>query len=373
MFNKIKKKATQIAEHTTGVDLDGDGVVGDGSGRRIDPSSLASIVSSMTMKPDANGKVKLDDGYALPVSTCTGNKKALLVGINYKGTNAELRGCINDVVNIKKLITQKFGFKDDSEHMMVLTDDQQGKNAPTKENMIKGMKWLIANAKDGDSLFFHYSGHGGTQADTDGDEADGTDETLIPSDYQTNGVIVDDEIHALLVAPLPRGVRVTAVMDCCHSGSVFDLPYTYKVDGTLDVVEVDNRKIAISNALKAGKLLIDGNKLSAAKLGASTVMSLMKKNPPPNGKPVVVKQSLADVIQFSGCKDEQTSADACIDGARTGAMSWALITVIEEFGLNQTYTELLKNIRTKLEVKYSQIPQMSTGHKMNMAGTKFIM
>ena len=33
-------------------------------------------------------------------------------------------------------------------------------------------QWLVAGAREGDSLFFHYSGHGGTQADTQGDEAD---------------------------------------------------------------------------------------------------------------------------------------------------------------------------------------------------------
>ena len=31
------------------------------------------------------------------LSSCTGNKKALLVGINYFGQSGELRGCINDV------------------------------------------------------------------------------------------------------------------------------------------------------------------------------------------------------------------------------------------------------------------------------------
>ena len=46
--------------------------------------------------------------------------------------------------------------------------------------------------RPGDYLFFHYSGHGGQQADKDGDEADGKDETLVPLDYQTAGQITDD-------------------------------------------------------------------------------------------------------------------------------------------------------------------------------------
>ena len=63
-------------------------------------------------------------------------------------------------------------------------------------------------------LYVHYSGHGGSQRDTDPntDEVDGMDETLIPVDYEKAGVIVDDDIHAMLVAGLPQGVRLTAIM-----------------------------------------------------------------------------------------------------------------------------------------------------------------
>ena len=105
---------------------------------------------------------------------------------------------------------------------------------PTKQNILNGFKWLVKGARSGDSLFVHYSGHGGTQEDTNGDEPDGQDETLIPVDYEKNGVIVDDLIHEILVAGLPQGVRLTAIMDCCHSGSIFDLPYTVSRKGKDD-------------------------------------------------------------------------------------------------------------------------------------------
>merc|ERR1712137_1017789 len=200
------------------------------------------------------------------------------------------------------------------------------------------------------------------------------DETLVPLDYHEAGII-DDEIHSLLVAPLPQGVRVTAVIDACHSGSVFDLPFTYNIDGNLVVHEVDNRMEAIKAALSAGKALIDGDKMAAAKHSLKAVMAMMKKDNPTSsiGKLLVVRKSLADVIQFSGCKDEQTSADAHIEGEHTGAMSWALISSLKEFGFDQTYTELLGNIRQKLGSKYTQVPQMSTGHKMQLSSTKFTM
>lgn len=334
-------------------------------------------ISQMTQELDQQVN---NDGVNIPLSTCDGNKKALLIGINYYGTNAELRGCINDVHNIQKFVTRKFQFPTDAQHMRILTDDKNNAAAqqrPTRSNIIAGMKWLVQDARPGDSLFLHYSGHGGSQKDTDGDEADGMDETLIPVDYESAGVIVDDEIHALLVAPLPAGVRLTAIMDCCHSGSVLDLPFTYSPNGNLEIQEVDNRKAVLEAALQAGKLLLKGDKVGAL-MGGAKALALYVQNP--NGsnngnnnanqeKLIQIRSAVADVIQFSGCRDEQTSADANIGGQATGAMSWSLIEAFERHGMNQTYTQLLGNIRKILHGKYTQVPQMSTGHKMDMKTT----
>jgi hypothetical protein len=104
---------------------------------------------------------ELEDGVDMPTSSCGGNKKSLFIGCNYTGSSHALQGCINDVNNIKAYVVAKFNFAADDAHMKTLSDDQQGELSPTKDNIIAAMKWLIADAKDGDSLFFHYSGHGG--------------------------------------------------------------------------------------------------------------------------------------------------------------------------------------------------------------------
>ena len=67
--------------------------------------------------------------------------------------------------------------------------------------------------------------------DNNGEEADGYDETLIPLDYAQAGQIRDDDLLKNLVMRFKSGVFVTSIMDCCHSGTVLDLPYNFKADG----------------------------------------------------------------------------------------------------------------------------------------------
>lgn len=92
------------------------------------------------------------------------------------------------------------------------------------------MRWLVEDCRPGDSLVFHYSGHGSQEEDIDGDEIDGYDETICPLDYKTNGMIIDDEINYTIVRPLPRGVKLHAIIDACHSGTVLDLPYLCRMN-----------------------------------------------------------------------------------------------------------------------------------------------
>lgn len=89
-------------------------------------------------------------------------KKVLLVGINYTGTDAELSGCVNDVKNIYRLVTTRWGYLDTPETMRILTDEHKKdkKKLPTKANILSGLRWLMEDVRAGDKLYFHFSGHG---------------------------------------------------------------------------------------------------------------------------------------------------------------------------------------------------------------------
>lgn len=59
---------------------------------------------------------------------------------------------------------------------------------------------------------------------------DGYDEVIWPVDHQTEGKILDDEINATIVRPLTQGVKLHAIIDACHSGTVLDLPFLCRMN-----------------------------------------------------------------------------------------------------------------------------------------------
>ncbi|SPO06579.1 related to Metacaspase-1 [Cephalotrichum gorgonifer] len=172
------------------------------------------------------------DSYLYQYSMCTDLRKAVLIGVNYFGQWGQLRGCINDVRNMSCYLVTNFGYK--REDMVILTDDRQNPfNQPTKQNILRPMHWLVKDARPNDSLFFYYAGHGGQTEDQDGDEADSYDEVIFPVDFRQAGHITDDEMHLIMVEPLPAGVRLTAIFDSCRSGTALDLPYIYSTQGMI--------------------------------------------------------------------------------------------------------------------------------------------
>ena len=161
-------------------------------------------------------------------SSVTGRKKALLVGLNYRNTRAELHGCINDVNNMQQVLVKQYGFK--IEDILMLNEDQDKSQWPYKKVILEGMQWLYKDAGSGDLLFFHYSGHGSQYS---------VDKKAMPADCicpldcldkaWPEAVILDTEIHDKLYDPLPKGCKAVCVFDCCHSATVANLCETMVV------------------------------------------------------------------------------------------------------------------------------------------------
>ncbi|WFC98929.1 Ca(2+)-dependent cysteine protease [Malassezia yamatoensis] len=304
----------------------------------------------------------MDNGMRYEYSSMQGRRKALLIGVNYQGTSNALRGCWNDVHNMANFIHRFGGYQHDD--MVVLTDETgvNQKSVPTRANIIAAMQWLVAGAQPGDALFFHYSGHGGQEAAVEGDEEDGYNETILPLDFQQTGQMPDDELHARLVRPLPVGCRLTALFDSCHSGTALDLPYVYSTSGN---IKETNISMNVGKGLFGAAMNYARGDIGGVVSGLMSTFKSATMNRSAAEYTRQTRSSGADVIMLSGCKDSQTSADAMEAGRATGAMSWAFTTVLNQYS-QLSYLQLLNACRDLLASKYSQKPQMSASHPIDM-------
>jgi hypothetical protein len=129
-----------------------------------------------------------------------------------------LRGAESDAVRIAEILKSRFGIV--AERLFL----RLGKEA-TRQAVIDALATVARAAGPGDTVLFHFSGHG-TQvpdlaaADVDGgDEADGLDEALCLYDTSADGagLMTDDEVGRLLDRISANDIVV--VLDCCHAGT----------------------------------------------------------------------------------------------------------------------------------------------------------
>jgi len=268
------------------------------------------------LKVQLNNDILKINNLVMPEIKNKTNNSALLIGINYTGTNNELYGCINDTNSINSLISDH-NFK----KISILTDNTVKK--PNRNNILDEFKNLLVNSQSGDVLLLFYSGHGSYILDKNNNEKTGNDQLIVPCDL--NG-IVDDELKNIIQLNLKKDVTLIALFDCCHSGSILDLKYQY-----MDSLDKNNFTENINESETAG-----------------------------------------NVIMISGCNDVQTSSDAYINKKNQGAMTWAFLEAFKS-EKNITWRNLLIKMRDLLKKSnFSQLPQLTTGSFLNIDSLVFI-
>ena len=247
------------------------------------------------------------------------SKIALLMGLNYRGSQAQLDGCINDVVNTGKVLEEVYGYNPSD--ILYMTDDSEIK--PTARNILAQLIRLSERTYQEDikEIWISYSGHGTYVKDVNDDEDDGKDECLVPLDYKESGMITDDHLNNILSLMNPS-TRVVFIVDACHSETMLDLPYRY-VSGNKNVIENPNSRVN------------------------------------------------CNCVMISGCRDNQTSSDAYNinnSGEYSGAMTSALLYVLDKFDYTITCWRLLKEMRNFLKNRnFDQVPQISCNNMLNCA------
>ena len=142
-----------------------------------------------------------------------GTQRALLIGVsNYQSNLPPLAGSRNDVLLIRELLTQKYGF--DRRNIRIMIDEEA-----TRSGIFSAIRSLSETAAPDDIVLIHFSGHGSQAPDTNGDEPDGKDETILPYDSRTPGIadITDDDLNAMIGSF--RSESVIVILDSCHSGT----------------------------------------------------------------------------------------------------------------------------------------------------------
>ncbi|CAE6418656.1 hypothetical protein ACGC1H_005066 [Rhizoctonia solani] len=140
-------------------------------------------------------------------------KKALVVGINYASLDKDKR--LYYAVNDARLWRETFVGKGvELENIKIITDDGDMRYAPTFNALLGHIRWLVKDAMDGDSLFFVFSGHA-ILTQKHGPSILTADKAIFPRQ------LLEEE----LVMPIPAGVDLQVVFDCCHSAGMIGLQY----------------------------------------------------------------------------------------------------------------------------------------------------
>jgi hypothetical protein len=261
-------------------------------------------------------------------------KRALLVGINQYPTSP-LRGCLNDVEDWHKLITSVGGYT--PENVRALCDERA-----TTQGIKDRLAWLKEGAKPGDEVFFQFSGHGSQVRDrgVQDELADHMDEIICPVDLDWEQKVITDDDLADWIAGFPTGVRITVVLDSCHSGSgtrelrpPMENPH-YKADRYIhppldielrsrvtDGTKAPMKRARMGHGKKSGFV-----RKTRAVTGTRFLSWFFRPKPKPKLKPVVVAPAVPvtpglNHLLISGCRSDQTSADAFIGGRYNGALT----------------------------------------------------
>jgi hypothetical protein len=194
---------------------------------------------------------------------------------------------------------------------------------PTKDNIIKELSSFLSKAKDDDTLYIHYSGHGSNVIDISGDEHDRKDETIVTTDLLN---ITDDELHTIIKENLKSKSKLFAVFDSCHSGSILDLDYILK----------DNKLLSSSS-------------------------SSSSSFPP-------------DVVLISGCRDEQYSQEVTTSNGSNGLLTTSLYNnLCFSTNNNISWIQLFSNIKNLLKnIGADQVPQLSCSSMINLNDRIFL-
>jgi len=272
-------------------------------------------------------------------------KRALLVGINKFANYPQftLNGCVNDAKDMAALYQDLLGFQ--TSEMTILTDAQA-----TKANIMSNLKAMVADAKAGKLgyVVFSLSSHGTQMNDTSGDEPDGKDEAFVPYDiaeksgtWDPSHIISDDEFHDLFVQ-LPANALLEVYLDTCHSGTGLRGAEFGLHAPKPRYIAPPEHEFGDRTAKMRGFTLRRASQSKAKKGGGSA------------SKDVAGQHHML----WTGCKANETSADAYFNGRYNGAFTYHFVKVMRDTKNKLSRKDVIAKMRTLMRSQFAQNPQL---------------
>ncbi|CAK9017819.1 unnamed protein product [Durusdinium trenchii] len=276
-------------------------------------------------------------------------KRALIVGCDYPQKPGTIRAGIIDAMQWYRFFQSRCGFTD--KDMRLLADDAS--NVPvdslnaTRENLLRGLAWLVARSAPGDQLFFIFCGHGAQIPVQETPESRLCECALVPSDAidgkENPRMVRDFEIHQAL-ATLPSGVQVTMIVDGCHAGHPLDRLGDHRFHAVARG-HVDYEKLRHHPVLPRFFELPDWKLQTASPMG----LSLLR----------------CQAVLFNACANHQFCVELPIDECKArGVFTYIFMSAILKAGVQASCGQILfeaKELTAQLRGRYPFCdPSLST-------------
>lgn len=275
------------------------------------------------------------------------NFYALLIGIDRYDPNPyydDLQGCVPDINLVDDYLCNTLKIDPDNiwkltspfEETYQIASVRSGTKEvkPTYLNIVKAFKEITQQAKSGEQVYIHYSGHGG-QVKTIFSELKGegkNDEALVPMDLGDNGHYLRDvEITTLLKRLTDKGCIVTVIFDSCHSGGATrgDGAIRGSRDGKPDSTKGRPKDSAVTD--NRDELLDNWREVTQ------------------NKKESWLANNQRDYVFLGACRPHEKAQEKAFDGQdRNGALTYWMFNTLRTVPTVLTYQALYDRVKGKI-------------------------
>ncbi|WP_416670613.1 caspase family protein [Egbenema bharatensis] len=291
--------------------------------------------------------VPTPDLYALLIAIDAYLPNRLPDGSSYRN----LGGCVRDITHVETFLQTMRNVPAD--RILKLTASvnpnditqplESPEHLPTRQNIIAQFRKLGEMAPAGAQVYIHFSGHGG-RAKTIFPEIKGEtaiDEGLVPTDIGTSQYIRDLELAQLLKELADRGLTVTLVLDCCHSGGATRGDVEIRGSGAIDDKPLSSTQELVASLATLATLWQDSTQQGTRALKASGL--------PESENYVVLAACRPNEFAYEYAFNRETKE-------RNGALTYWLLDTLRQQHPGQTYKDLYDRINAKI---HSQFPQQT--------------